>query len=82
MIGTSAIAEDKENNQGATEAGIKVTAVSVGDPMGWCHPMKVEKIFGRGRVEQGLPPFEVDGDWPWNEAFFPKPSAITSQDGQ
>lgn len=25
---------------------------------------------------------EVDGDWPWNEAFFPKPSAITSQDGQ
>jgi hypothetical protein len=82
MIGTSAIAEDKENNQGATEAGIKVTAVSVGDPMGWCHPMKVEEIFGRERVEQGLPPFEVDGDWPWNEAFFPKPSAITSQDGQ
>ena len=30
----------------------------------------------RERVEQGLPPFEVDGDWPWNEAFFPKPSAI------
>jgi hypothetical protein len=30
----------------------------------------------RARVEQGLPPFEVDGDWPWNEAFFPKPSAI------
>ena len=28
----------------------------------------------RERVEQGLPPFEVDGDWPWNEAFFPKPS--------
>jgi hydroxymethylglutaryl-CoA lyase len=33
-------------------------------------------------VEQGLPPFEVDGDWPWNETFFPKPSAITHQDGQ
>ena len=30
----------------------------------------------RERVEQGLPPFEVDGDWPWNAAFFPKPSAI------
>jgi hypothetical protein len=26
----------------------------------------------RERVEQGLPPFEVDGDWPWNEEFFPK----------
>lgn len=30
----------------------------------------------RDRVEQGLPSFEVDGDWPWNEDFFPKPSAI------
>ena len=28
-------------------AGIKVTAASVGDPMGWCHPMKVEEIFYR-----------------------------------
>ena len=28
-----------------------------------------------------LSPFEVDGDWPWNEAFFPKPSAITNQGG-
>jgi hydroxymethylglutaryl-CoA lyase len=28
-------------------AGIKVTAVSVGDPMGWCYPMKVEEIFDR-----------------------------------
>jgi hydroxymethylglutaryl-CoA lyase len=28
-------------------AGIAVTAVSVGDPMGWCHPVKVEEIFGR-----------------------------------
>ena len=27
-------------------AGIKVTAVSVGDPMGWCHPVKIEEIFG------------------------------------
>jgi hydroxymethylglutaryl-CoA lyase len=27
--------------------GIKVTSVSVGDPMGWCHPAKVEGIFGR-----------------------------------
>jgi hypothetical protein len=25
---------------------------------------------------------EVDGDWPWNEAFFPKLSAITNQDSQ
>ena len=28
----------------------------------------------RERVERGLPPFEVDGDWPWAEEFFPKPS--------
>ena len=27
--------------------GIKVTSVSIGDPMGWCHPVKVEEIFGR-----------------------------------
>ena len=25
---------------------------------------------------------EVDGDWPWNEVFFPKLSAITNQDSQ
>ena len=25
---------------------------------------------------------EVDGDWPWKEAFFLNPSAITSQDGE
>ena len=36
----------------------------------------------RARVEQGLPAFEVDGDWPWQEPFFPKPSAITNQYGQ
>ena len=29
------------------EVGIKVTQVSVGDPMGWCHPAKVEEIFSR-----------------------------------
>ncbi len=29
------------------EVGIPVTQVSVGDPMGWCHPVKVEEIFGR-----------------------------------
>jgi hydroxymethylglutaryl-CoA lyase len=28
----------------------------------------------RERVEKGLPPFEVDGSWPWEEDFFPKPS--------
>ena len=28
-------------------AGIKVTQVSVGDPMGWVHPNKVEEIFTR-----------------------------------
>ena len=28
-------------------AGIKVTQVSVGDPMGWVHPVKVEEIFTR-----------------------------------
>jgi hydroxymethylglutaryl-CoA lyase len=29
----------------------------------------------RERVEKGLPPYEVDGSWPWNEEFFPKPSS-------
>jgi hydroxymethylglutaryl-CoA lyase len=29
------------------EAAIKVTSVSIGDPMGWCHPAKVEDIFTR-----------------------------------
>ena len=28
----------------------------------------------RDRVERGLPPYDVDGDWPWEEDFFPKPS--------
>lgn len=28
-------------------AGIKVTSVSVGDPMGWVHPLKIEEIFSR-----------------------------------
>ena len=28
----------------------------------------------RDRIEEGLPPFEADGDWPWSEDFFPKPS--------
>ena len=28
-------------------AGIKVTQVSVGDPMGWVHPTKIEEIFSR-----------------------------------
>lgn len=27
--------------------GTKVTEVSVGDPMGWCHPVKMEQIFTR-----------------------------------
>ena len=26
----------------------------------------------RDRVEKGLPPYDVDGDWPWSEDFFPK----------
>jgi len=30
-----------------TTLGIKVTEVSIGDPMGWCHPVKVEDIFTR-----------------------------------
>ena len=29
------------------DAGIKVTSLGVGDPMGWCHPAKVEGIFER-----------------------------------
>lgn len=35
------------------DAGIKVTEVSIGDPMGWCHPLKVERIFG-----------EIKNRWP------------------
>jgi len=26
------------------------------------------------RVQQDKPPFEPDGSWPWDEAFFPKPT--------
>jgi len=29
------------------DVGIKVTEVSIGDPMGWCHPLKVEEILSR-----------------------------------
>lgn len=29
--------------------GIKVVSLSIGDPMGWCHPRKVEEIFGRAK---------------------------------
>lgn len=27
----------------------------------------------REHVEQGLPPCHIDGAWPWDEEFFPKP---------
>ena len=37
----------------------------------WRQP--IESPY-RERVEKGLPPFEVDGDWPWEEDFFPRPS--------
>jgi hypothetical protein len=30
-------------------------------------------------TEEGM---QVEGDWPWNEPVFPKPSAITNQAGQ
>gem|GEM_PF-23104 len=30
-------------------AGIKVTSLSIGDPMGWCHPEKVERILGHAK---------------------------------
>jgi len=33
------------------EAGIEVTAVSIGDPMGWCHPVKVEQILSRVKTK-------------------------------
>ena len=29
----------------------------------------------RDRVDQGLPPYEPNGDWPWTEDFFPKKSS-------
>tara|TARA_Y100001970_G_scaffold28388_1_gene34726 strand:+ start:958 stop:2169 length:1212 start_codon:yes stop_codon:yes gene_type:complete len=28
----------------------------------------------KDRLDKGLPVFEVDGDWPWKEDWFPKPS--------
>jgi hypothetical protein len=28
----------------------------------------------KDRLDKGLPTFEPDGDWPWKEDFFPKPS--------
>jgi len=28
----------------------------------------------RDRLEQGLPAYEIEGDWPWNQDWFPKPS--------
>jgi hydroxymethylglutaryl-CoA lyase len=31
------------------EVGIKVTSLTVGDPMGWCHPVKVEAILGHAK---------------------------------
>jgi hydroxymethylglutaryl-CoA lyase len=85
------IAKAKEH--GAIEAGIStnasfgsnflgdfpVDAVYAGGIYPWKEPITSPY---RERVEQGLPPFEVEGDWPWNEPFFPKPSTITNQDGQ
>ena len=29
----------------------------------------------RDRVDKGLPAYEVGGDWPWTEDFFPKTSS-------
>jgi len=35
----------------------------------------------RDRVEQGLPAFELDGGWPWNEPFSPNRLQSTSDTG-
>lgn len=37
----------------------------------WREPITSEY---RDRVDKGLPAYEVDGDWPWNEPWFPKKS--------
>ena len=37
----------------------------------WREPITSEY---RDRVDKGKPPYEVDGDWPWNEPWFPKKS--------
>ena len=37
----------------------------------WREPIVSEY---RDRVDKGLPVYEVDGDWPWKEDWFPKPS--------
>ena len=29
----------------------------------------------RDRVDQDLPAYDINGDWPWTEDFFPKPSS-------
>ena len=37
----------------------------------WAEPIRSPYV---DRVKQGLPPYELDGGWPWNEDFFAKPS--------
>ena len=37
----------------------------------WQEP--IASVY-RDRVKRGLQPYDVDGDWPWEEEFFPKPS--------
>ena len=39
----------------------------------WSEPITSPYL---DRVRQGLPPYEVDGAWPWEEPFFPRSSAV------
>ena len=80
------IAKAKEEK--ATEAGIGTNATFVETLEQVTHFKRGPDVYEgciypwqeaiaspyRERVEKGLPAFEVDGDWPWEEDFFPKPS--------
>ncbi len=39
----------------------------------WSEPITSPYL---DRARRGLPTYEVDGSWPWDEDFFPKPAAV------
>lgn len=61
---------DRHESSGMEKEGVTYTALALNEQ-------------GVERAKKYSPPLtEVDGDWPWHEPFFPKPPAITNQDGQ
>jgi hydroxymethylglutaryl-CoA lyase len=41
----------------------------------WSEPITSPYL---DRVQKGLPPYEVNGAWPWEEDFFPKPAKVST----